>query len=134
MKDLFSNFAPSNIILGDNPGLKPGRGKPAPDIFLLALAAINRSLRVREEEIIAEQCIVFEDSVAGVQAAKRAGMRVVWVPNTLLAAVCEGKEGETLAGRSHWVGLDQNVGEVGTEEQISFLPWRSFRTRNMVLM
>ena len=112
IRALFNNFEANNIILGDNPGLKLGRGKPAPDIFLLAPAAINRNLG-DGDEIVGEQCVVFEDSVAGVQAARRAGMRVVWVPNALLVAACAGKEEEILAGRSDGGELDGNMGNVG---------------------
>jgi beta-phosphoglucomutase-like phosphatase (HAD superfamily) len=43
----------------------PGRGKPAPDIFLLAA----RQLKVRPE-----RCLVYEDSDQGVVAALTAGM------------------------------------------------------------
>jgi len=46
------------------------RGKPHPDIFLLAL----RRLRLR-----ASECIVFEDAVLGVEAAKRAGIFTIGV-------------------------------------------------------
>ena len=46
--------------------------KPAPDLFLRALAELGAS---------AAETIVFEDSPIGVQAAKRAGLRVVAVPN-----------------------------------------------------
>lgn len=42
------------------------RGKPAPDIFLLAAEGI---------EVVPAQCRVFEDSSAGFEAAHRAGMR-----------------------------------------------------------
>lgn len=42
------------------------RYKPAPDIFLEAAKILN---------LPAEQCLVFEDSSAGVQAAKNAGAR-----------------------------------------------------------
>lgn len=42
-------------------------GKPAPDLFLHA---------AREMHVEADRCIVIEDSPAGVEAAKRAGMRV----------------------------------------------------------
>ncbi len=44
------------------------QGKPAPDLFLYAANAMSRS---------PEDCLVIEDSTAGVTAAKRAGMRVL---------------------------------------------------------
>ena len=47
-------------------------GKPAPDLFLLA---------ARRLDVAAEACVVFEDAPAGLEAAARAGMRRVWVPN-----------------------------------------------------
>jgi mannitol-1-/sugar-/sorbitol-6-/2-deoxyglucose-6-phosphatase len=47
------------------------RPKPAPDIFLLAASRLGVSPAA---------CIVLEDSVAGVEAAHAAGMRVVAVP------------------------------------------------------
>lgn len=47
-----------------------GRGKPFPDIFL----KVAEDLGVKPEE-----CLVFEDTLAGVLAGKRAGMRVVAV-------------------------------------------------------
>ncbi len=43
------------------------RGKPAPDLFLHAAAAMGHP---------PEHCVVVEDSLPGVQAAKTAGMRV----------------------------------------------------------
>jgi len=43
------------------------RGKPAPDLFLLASRKMNVS---------PERCLVIEDSPAGIEAAKSAGMRV----------------------------------------------------------
>lgn len=43
-------------------------GKPAPDLFLLA---------AREMGVAPENCLVIEDSIAGIQAAKAAGMRVI---------------------------------------------------------
>ena len=48
-------------------------GKPAPDLFLLAADRLGVS---------PESCVVFEDAPAGLEAAVRAGMRVVWVPNS----------------------------------------------------
>jgi len=47
-------------------------GKPHPDVFLLTA----QTLRVAPQN-----CIVIEDSGVGVQAAKRAGMRCIAMPN-----------------------------------------------------
>ena len=47
------------------------RGKPAPDIFLLAARALGVAPR---------DCVVVEDAPAGVEAARAAGMQVVAVP------------------------------------------------------
>lgn len=58
------------IICADD--VDPGRTKPNPDLFLLALDR----LRVR-----ANEAIVFEDSPNGVRAARSAGIFVVAVPN-----------------------------------------------------
>jgi HAD superfamily hydrolase (TIGR01509 family) len=44
------------------------RGKPAPDLFLFAAAAM---------QVAPEACVVVEDSVPGVQAAVAAGMRAI---------------------------------------------------------
>lgn len=58
------------VICSDD--VAPGRTKPHPDLFLKAL----EQLQVR-----AEEAIVFEDSPNGIEAAKRAGIFVVAVPN-----------------------------------------------------
>jgi HAD superfamily hydrolase (TIGR01549 family) len=44
------------------------RGKPAPDIFLNAAAALNAD---------PARCVVYEDSEEGISAARAAGMRVI---------------------------------------------------------
>jgi HAD superfamily hydrolase (TIGR01509 family) len=49
-------------------GLQVPRSKPAPDLFLLAAERMGSS---------PEECVVVEDSVRGVQAARAAGMRVI---------------------------------------------------------
>jgi|YelNatPaOPRAMG01_1025707.scaffolds.fasta_scaffold00188_40 beta-phosphoglucomutase family hydrolase len=51
-----------------------GKPKPAPDVFLEAA----KRLRVKPEE-----CIIIEDSVAGIEAAKRAGILVIAITNSL---------------------------------------------------
>src|SRR5437773_1542244 len=45
-------------------------GKPDPEVYLLAAEALG---------VPPQACLVFEDSVVGVQAARRAGMRVIGV-------------------------------------------------------
>ncbi|KAL7276978.1 hypothetical protein RUND412_000015 [Rhizina undulata] len=107
LPDLFSYFPAELQILGDDPRIPHGRGKPAPDIYLLALESINERLRKEGKvEIRPEECLVFEDAVPGVEAGRRAGMRVVWVPHVGLLKEFEGKEGLVLAGR-----MEQAVGE-----------------------
>jgi HAD superfamily hydrolase (TIGR01509 family) len=55
-----------------------GRVKPAPDIYLAALAALG---------VEAEDAIAFEDSPNGIAAAKAAGLFCVAVPNPVTAAL-----------------------------------------------
>lgn len=52
-------------------GYEVAKGKPAPDVFLLAA----KRLKVEPED-----CIIFEDSRNGVLAAKNAGMKCVAIP------------------------------------------------------
>ena len=104
-------------------------GKPAGDIFLLALERINASLiddgeghsRVRPDE-----CLVFEDSIAGVAAGRAAGMRVCWVPHRGRREVCRGMDQMVLAGKmedvegrllaleAERVGMGSTEGEEGS--------------------
>lgn len=56
-------------------------GKPDPEGFLKALATLN-SLGDFTPAIQPEECLVIEDSRAGVQAAKNAGMRCLAVTNS----------------------------------------------------
>jgi HAD superfamily hydrolase (TIGR01509 family) len=62
------------VITGDT----VARGKPAPDIYLVAAAALGLSPTV---------CLALEDSPNGVRAAKAAGMRCIAVPNALSAGL-----------------------------------------------
>lgn len=80
-----------------------------PDVFLLALERINAHLELGEREVRPEECLVFEDSVAGVEAGRRAGMRVCWVPHKGLREVWRGREGEVLEGKSEEVDNGKHV-------------------------
>ena len=55
------------------------RGKPEPDIFLQALAALNAH---EGNPIQANQCVVIEDSKEGIKGARRAGMKCLAVTNS----------------------------------------------------
>jgi beta-phosphoglucomutase len=52
------------------------RGKPEPDGFLTALGRLGFILRPHPS-IVAAECLVIEDTAAGVEAARRAGMKVL---------------------------------------------------------
>jgi pseudouridine-5'-monophosphatase len=113
-KQLLDIFQPDQRILGDDTRLRHGRGKPAPDIYLLALQSLNLTVETGEKIIMPEECLVFEDSVAGVEAGRRAGMRVVWVPHQDVAAEYEDKQKLVLAGRmgTNALGDDWQIGKV----------------------
>jgi HAD superfamily hydrolase (TIGR01509 family) len=56
------------------------QGKPAPDIFLKALAALNAEHN--DTPIEAADCVVIEDSKEGIRGARRAGMKCLAVTNS----------------------------------------------------
>jgi beta-phosphoglucomutase len=64
-------------------------GKPEPDGFLAALGRIGFLLRQRDP-VLAEECLVVEDTKAGIEAAHRAAMKVL--------ALCHNASAEDLAG------------------------------------
>lgn len=97
--DLFEYFAPEHQVLGDDPRIPAGRGKPAPDIYLLALSTLNKTLEADgQAPIKPKECLVFEDSVPGVESGRRAGMQVVWCPHPELLVEYKGREPQVLAG------------------------------------
>lgn len=112
LEELFSVFEGHRRVLGDDKRIAAGRGKPAPDIYLLALQTINSSLAPGEKEITPEECLVFEDSVPGVESGRRAGMRVIWCPHPDLRNEYTGKEKQVLAGRTD-AGSAEDMHEVG---------------------
>ena len=85
----FARF--SAVVLGDDPRLE--RGKPAPDIFLLAARELGADPR---------GCVVVEDSPVGVEAARAAGMQV-------LAVLYPGMDPSRLAGADLLVGSLREV-------------------------
>lgn len=113
--ELFSVFEAPRRVLGDDPRIAPGRGKPLPDIYTLALKTINETLAPGEPPVTPEECLVFEDSVPGVEAGRRAGMRVVWCPHPDLKVEYAGREPEVLAGKTGEAGAagdDTPPGEI----------------------
>lgn len=63
-----SHYFPTTV---DSSGVK--KGKPAPDLYLKAAEILD---------IAPRRCIVFEDSKAGITAAKKAGMAVIGISST----------------------------------------------------
>jgi pseudouridine-5'-monophosphatase len=63
------------VVTGDDPRI--ARGKPAPDIYLLA---------AHELGVEPARCVAIEDAPAGVEAARAAGMQVIAVPDPALGS------------------------------------------------
>ncbi|KAI0517655.1 HAD-like domain-containing protein [Xylaria bambusicola] len=109
-KALIERIPPEHRVIGGGDE-RVKRGKPAPDVFLLALRCINETLPEGVPEITLRECLVFEDSVIGVEAGRRAGMRTLWIPHPGLLEEYIGREADVLAGRIGMVS-------VGDEEQL----------------
>jgi beta-phosphoglucomutase family hydrolase len=71
-------------------------GKPDPEMFLTAASRLG---------VPARQCLVFEDSLAGMEAARRAGMKAVALTTTLDAGAFRGLPG-VLCAVEDFFGLD----------------------------
>ncbi|KAF8070453.1 HAD-like domain-containing protein [Lyophyllum atratum] len=69
------------------------KGKPAPDIFLVAAREMlgidvgDAEMCNSEQQVHRAKGLVVEDGVPGMQAGKRAGMSVIWVPDANLLDV-----------------------------------------------
>jgi pseudouridine-5'-monophosphatase len=71
----FQKYFHHVVLASDEPEVK--HSKPAPDTFLVCWKRFSPVPK-------ASDCLVFEDSVAGVMAGVRAGMPVVWIPDARL--------------------------------------------------
>ncbi|KAI9571158.1 HAD-like domain-containing protein [Boletus coccyginus] len=97
-RNFCSNGGQEMVVCGDDVSGKT-TGKPEPYIFLYAAREkLGRNVGDGEENVSPEhdlergKGLVFEDATPGVEAGKRAGMSVVWVPDpNLLALECLGK-------------------------------------------
>ncbi|KAJ1716731.1 HAD superfamily hydrolase [Aspergillus flavus] len=70
-KRLLGFFSPDRRVLGDDPRVRQGRGKPAPDIYLVALQSLNLAAAASDvKPILPHECLVFEDSVIGCRGWK----------------------------------------------------------------
>ena len=65
------------------------RGKPDPEVFLLAAERLS---------VPPERCVVIEDAPAGIEAAKRAGMRAVAVTTTAEPEALKAKGADLIVG------------------------------------
>lgn len=90
--ELFSYF--SVIVCGNDPEV--ARGKPEPDIFLLAAKRLYAQTRGDGHDGASvtppPRCVVFEDSVLGVQAGKAAKMHTVAIPDPRIYADASERE------------------------------------------
>jgi len=66
-------------------------GKPAPEGFIAALGRLGFMLRQRDA-IAPAEALVIEDTAAGIEAARRAGMRVLALKHTALEADLAGAD------------------------------------------
>jgi pseudouridine-5'-monophosphatase len=123
LEHVFNTFPERRRVLGDDSRIPKGKGKPAPDIYLLALQMVNETLPEGEKKIEPEECLVFEDSVPGVESGRRAGMRVIWCPHPELFNEFRDRVPEVLAGKADTYGEAAGQGEVddGWAEYLSTL-------------
>jgi len=56
--------------------------KPDPEVFIKVLENLNSETNTEQNKIIPNECLVVEDSIAGIKAAKAASMRSLAVTNS----------------------------------------------------
>lgn len=111
-KRLLDFFQSDRRVLGDVSRVEQGRAKPAPDIFAVALHSTDSAKNSGKRPIMSNECLVFEDSVVGVESGRRAGIRVVWVPHPDVALDYQSEEKNILAGRTGMFEIGDDWQEV----------------------
>lgn len=81
------------------------RSKPDPEIYLKALAGLNRRPEIRAQSLGAAECLAIEDAPAGVRAAQAAGIRCL--------AILQSRPAEELR-HADWVA--RSFSEVNLDE------------------
>lgn len=95
----FNLFGP-HVVRGDDPRIPKGRGKPNPDIWYHCLASLNEErIKKGKEQISIEECLIFEDGIAGVQSAAAANASVIWIPDRNLIKLLNGKEKDIIGNK-----------------------------------
>ncbi|KAF8647150.1 hypothetical protein AX16_006981 [Volvariella volvacea WC 439] len=91
-QELFACFD-GKVVCGDDVQYAM-KGKPEPDVFLVAARELLgrdvgfSGLQPTDVQVLERsRGLVFEDALPGMQAGKRAGMNVVWVPDSNLLSV-----------------------------------------------
>lgn len=83
----------SATVAGD----KVSKCKPDPEIYLTAAAAIG---------VEPSQCVVFEDAEAGIEAGKRAGMKVIALSTTFTADFLRDTPADMIIGDFTQIDID----------------------------
>ncbi|XP_017051684.1 probable pseudouridine-5'-phosphatase [Drosophila ficusphila] len=76
-----------HVVCGDDPELGKGRGKPMPDIFLLAASRFNPPADPKK-------CLIFEDAPVGLRGGVASGSQVVFIPKPFVTK--QQRKGATL--------------------------------------
>ncbi|UKZ57493.1 hypothetical protein TrVGV298_011350 [Trichoderma virens] len=100
---LFPNCEPlpgAEKLLSNLSRARSTSGDPIELALASTLQALNTAAGPDAKPILPIECLVFEDSVIGVEAGRRAGMRVVWVPHSDLAVEYQDKQDIVLAGKT----------------------------------
>ena len=84
--------------------------KPAPDCYLTALERLSEKLRAeRRQPLLANECLVIEDSPPGIESGRQAGMRTLGITNTVSAEQLRAAGAEVVSASL----ADWTVGAVG---------------------